>query len=263
MVLAALQLVGCSRNKPPPPSLESMALSRAMIGEVYERAGMPYTLPYRLFVPLGYDARKRYPLLVYLHGGGEGGADNLRPLSSHVASMISQRIQGIEPFFLLVPQCHENDQWVNRHDVPPYRNYDQSRVAESPASQMVFDVIERLKNRYSLDPARLYITGSSMGGSGTWDLMTRHPGVFAAGIPGTGVNDPNRASALKGTYIWAFHGDQDEVSPVANTRVMVQRLQSLGVEVRYSELRNVGHNSAAFVYYDPEVFRWLLAQRKH
>lgn len=261
IIAAACLQVGC-RPKVAPPNATAVALSKLLLADTYRRDDAPYSLPYRLHVPRKYDAHQRYPLVLYLHGADGRGEDNLRQLSDDVASLVSERVQSIEPFFVLVPQCAERDEWVNRHDSIPFHNYDQRRVPESSASRMTLDVIRAIQAKYAIDANRLYITGYSMGGSGTWDFVTRHPGVFAGAIPVSGVNDPSRASVLKGTAIWAFHGEKDKVSPATNTLAMVQELRRIGADIRYSEIKGVGHDSNRFAYQDINVLRWLLSQRR-
>jgi predicted peptidase len=104
--------------------------------------------------------------------------------------------------------------------------------------------------------------GFSMGGSGVWDMLMRHPGVFAAGIPITGVGDVSRASLLADTSIWAFHGELDEVSPATNGRLMFDALKKVGTKVRYTEYRGVGHASVGPALEESELFPWLFAQRR-
>lgn len=127
---------------------------------------------------------------------------------------------------------------------------------------MVLALVEDTAARFHVDRARIYVTGFSMGGSGTWDLVTRHPGTFAAAIPVSGVNDPSRAAAISDLPVWAFHGADDEVSPVENTRAMVDRLRRNGSAVRFTEVRGVGHGAAGHAYGAAETFRWLFAQRR-
>jgi predicted peptidase len=262
-VLAPLVSFSSScKDRPEPVDPLSTNLAKELRGDVYRRPGAAYPLPYRLFVPSGYDSARRYPLVLYLHGAGVWGDDNVRQLTTHVAELISPKRQAKDPAFVLVPQCPKGDEWVNRHDKPPFRNYDQSTVKESLASELVFEVLAQLKKTYAVDPRRIYVTGYSMGGSGTWDFVTRHPEVFAAAIPVTGVNDPRRAEAIARLPIWAFHGETDPVSPASNTRAMVERLRSLGAPVRYTELAGVGHDSDRAVYFDDAVYTWLFAQSK-
>lgn len=253
-------LLGCRDRGALSP--EARALAARMPLATFEGAGYAYPLPYRLFVPDGYDPRRAYPLVVYLHGGGGRGADGLRHLTADVAALISDRVQALERSFVLAPQCPEGDEWVNRSDRPPFSNYDQARVPESDAARMVLEVIRIVQGRYAIDPDRIYLTGPSMGGSGTWDLVTRHPHVFAAAVPITGVNDPSRAAAIADLPIWAFHGARDEISSVDNTRVMVAALRRLGSPVRFTELDGVGHDAWTPAYGSLDTYRWLFAQRR-
>jgi predicted peptidase len=120
-----------------------------------------------------------------------------------------------------------------------------------------------LPGRHPVDPDRVYLTGISMGGSGTWDFVTRHPGVFAAAVPVTGVGDPARAPVVAKLPIWAFHGTLDAISPVENARTMKRALEAAGsTHFRLSELEGVGHDSWRRAYGQLETFRWLLAQRR-
>ncbi len=253
-------LIGC-RDRAAPPS-QTRALTARMRSGTFEAAGFAYPLPYRLFVPGGYDAKRAYPLVLYLHGAGGRGADGAGHLSSDIAALISDRVQAIGPSFVLAPQCPTSDEWVNRHDRPPFSNYAQDRVAESDASKMTFEVLKLVGARYNVDARRLYVTGPSMGGSGTWDFITRHPHVFAAAVPVTGVNDPSRAPVIAELPIWAFHGSRDEISSVANTRAMVDALHRIGSPARVTELEGVGHESWLNVYSNLEMYRWLFAQRR-
>jgi predicted peptidase len=217
---------------------------------------------YRLFVPAGYSESRRYPLIVSLHGAGSHGTDNLRQLSPPVGVLID-RAQSIEPTFVLVPQDPKGDKWVTLSGDAPFRNYRQAERPQSEAAGLVIIGIDQLKEKYAIDPDRVYLTGGSAGGTGTWDLITRG-GVarFAAAVPITGANDPSRAAVIARLPIWAFHGANDSVAPVENTREMVANLRQLGSPVRYTEYPDVGHESWNRAYAEPELFPWLLAQRR-
>jgi predicted peptidase len=219
-------------------------------------------LPYRIYVPPSYRKERQYPLILYLHPGGLNGSDNLRQLTEDVQILISQDVQGIEPTFVLVPQCPEGDQWANgAMGNPPFHNYDHNAVPESASSKLTFRVLDEVLHDFRIDRSRLYVTGPSMGGSGTWDFLSRHPGVFAAGIPINGINDPSVASAYRDTPLWAFHGDVDTISPVSNTRSMIAAIQKVGGSPRYTEFAGVGHGCSALVYRNREMMRWLLSNR--
>ncbi len=233
-----------------------------MLAGKFSRAGLAYELPYRLFVPDGYTEARSYPLIVFLHPSGCNGTDNLRQLTPSVQVLVGPA-QRVEPAFVLAPQVPESDKWVSRAVGPPFRNYSQADRPESPAAQLVVRGVAELLAKYSIDADRVYLTGASAGGAGTWDLITRGGvGLFAAAVPITGANDPSRAEAIAHLPIWTFHGAQDELSPVDNTREMVARLRALGSPVKFTEYASVGHASWPRAYAEPELFPWLFAQKR-
>lgn len=217
---------------------------------------------YRLFVPAGHTPERRYPLIVSLHGAGSHGTDNLRQLSATVGAVIDNA-QAVEPSFVLVPQDPTGDKWVTGSGEAPYRNFRQAGRPQSAAAGLVLSGLAELERRYPIDPDRVYLTGGSAGGTGTWDLITRGGvGRFAAAVPVTGANDPTRAGEIARLPIWAFHGARDEVAPVENSREMVAALRALGSPIKYTEYPDVGHESWNRAYAEPELFRWLFAQRR-
>jgi predicted peptidase len=253
--------LGCHRAEEPIDP-EAMALARRMIVGKASRRGLEYDLPYRLYVPAGYDEKRQYPLIVYLHPTGSNGTDNVRQLDEPVAVLMG-KAQQHEPAFVLAPQCPLRDKWVSGAKGPPFRNYSQTERPQSPAAQLVLGALEDIRAKYSIDVDRIYLTGPSAGGAGTWDLVTRNGvGVFAAAVPITGANDPSRAPVIAKLSIWAFHGAKDEISPVQNTRAMVQALRALGSPVKYTEYPALGHFSWGAAYDEPELFPWLFAQRR-
>jgi predicted peptidase len=233
-----------------------------MVAGEFSAPNQALVVGYQLFVPASYSAAKRYPLIVSLHGAGSHGTDNLRQLSSTVGAVIDGA-QAVEPTFVLVPQDPTGDKWVTGSGEAPYRNFRQVDRAQSAAAGVVLAGIDELKSTYSIDPDRVYLTGGSAGGTGTWDLITRNGvGRFAAAVPITGANDPSRAAEIAQLPIWAFHGAQDNIAPVENSREMVASLRALGSPVKYTEYADVGHESWNRAYAEPELFRWLLAQKR-
>ncbi len=253
--MSLLPIQACDQQTPENPLVDKLE------GRIHSNAEYAYPLPYRLFVPANYDRTAAYPIVVYLHGGGARGRNNKKQLDEGAALAVSDEVQSIESSFVLAPQCPKGDQWVSAAHDPPFTNYDQTKVPESDASKMVFEIIAALQGEFSIDANRIYITGASMGGSGSWDLITRHPGIFAAAAPVTGVNDPSRASVIASLPVWAFHGELDRVSPVENTREMVAVLRQLGSPIKYSEFQGVGHNSWTPAYSSIELYQWMFAQR--
>jgi predicted peptidase len=259
-LLATLVLWACRHEAPLPPGAEELA-SRMLAGK-FSRPGMAYELPYRLFVPDGYSAARRYPLIVFLHATGSNGTDNVRQLTPPVGVLLG-RAQTLERAFVLVPQMPDSDKWVSGSVGPPFRNYHQESRPQSSGARLVLLGLDELSAHYAIDPDRIYLTGPSAGGAGTWDLITRSGvGRFAAAVPITGANDPSRAALIAALPIWAFHGVDDAVSPVENTREMVANLRALGSPVKYTEYPGVGHDSWDRAYAEPELFAWLFAQRR-
>jgi predicted peptidase len=262
-LLVAAALAACRSGGEPPVPPGAEALAARMLAGKFSRPGLGDDVHYRLFVPAHYSQSVRYPLIIFLHGAGSNGTDNVRQLSSPVAVLIG-RVQTIEPAFVLVPQDPKGDKWVSG-GAPgaPYPNYRQEDRPQSAAARLVLAGLDDLQAAYSIDPDRIYLTGGSAGGTGTWDLITRNGvGRFAAAVPITGVNDPTKAALIAQLPIWAFHGAKDDVAPAANAREMIASLRALGSPVKYTEYPDIGHESWDAAFAEPELFPWLFAQRR-
>jgi predicted peptidase len=218
------------------------------------------TLPYRLYVPRDYLQSKRYPLLTVLHGSGERGADNERQLVNGVLAFCEPRLQKAHPTFVIYPQCPDPARWVES-DWKAGR-YEMDQVPASAPLRAVVELIAAVGKEFSIDPAALLLAGLSMGGYGTWDLLGRHPGLFAAAMPICGGGDPAKAPLMKDVAVWAFHGGADEVVPVTGSRLMVNALRKAGGRVRYTEYPGVGHRAWERALVDRRAITWLLAQRR-
>ncbi len=168
-------------------------------------------LPYRLFIPANYSATKKYPLVLALHGSGESGIDNnLQISSSRLATSWADPVnQANYPCFVLAPQTDSG--WDN-----------------DPVMGTISTLLDSLSNEFSIDSNRLYVTGLSMGGFGTWDIITRFPNRFAAAVPMSGGWYPGSVTAETHTPIWNFHGALDLTVPVGNSRDMIEALRSIG-----------------------------------
>jgi len=218
-----------------------------------------HTLPYRLLKPAGYDPAIKYPLVVFLHGSGERGADNEKQMSHCIPQFASEENRKNNPCFLIAPQCPENSKWsdvdwdADAHTLPQ---------AMSDPGRLTIELVESIASEYSIDKKRLYITGLSMGGFGTWDLIARFPDLFAAAIPICGGADEATAEKIKHIPIWAFHGAKDVIVKPARSRNMVAALEKVGGKPKYTEYPHVGHDSWNPAYRDPESLKWLFAQTR-
>lgn len=226
-------------------------------GEGESRGGLT-TLKYRLLRPEGRHEGKR-PLVVFLHGAGERGDDNHKQLAWGRAFLRAAAKQGC---YVVVPQCPERMTWgAIRRNAAGRAEADEQAAPPAP-QRLVVELIVALTKEFDLDTQRLYITGLSMGGFGTWDLIQRHPTMFAAAIPICGGGAVGRADRMTSTPIWAFHGDKDETVPVDRSRQMVEAVKKAGGDVRYTEYPGVGHDSWVKAYAEPELLEWMLKQRR-
>jgi predicted peptidase len=216
-------------------------------------------LPYRLLKPKAVDPKAKYPLVIFLHGAGEKGTDNTKQLVHGMADFASDKIMADYPAYVIAPQCPDDKQWV---EVP--WTLDEHTMPEKPSVPLrqTLELIAALQKELPIDADRIYITGLSMGGFGAWDCVQREPKLFAACAPVCGGGDAAMAAKIKDVPIWAFHGDQDGVVKVRRSRDMVAALKAAGAEPKYTEYKGVGHDSWTATYRDPELYKWLFAQKR-
>lgn len=205
---------------------------------------------YLLFLPRGYgeDTSKKWPLMLFLHGAGERG-DNLALVAVHGPPKLVAS-QPDFPFILVSPQCPAGQTWDN---------------------ETLLALLDEVMADYAVDPTRVYLTGLSMGGFGTWSLGVSHPEKFAAIAPICGggevikvlLADPAKAPALRSLPVWAFHGAKDPVVNVEESQRMVNALKRAGCQdVRLTVYPEAQHDSWTETYNNPELFRWFLSHRR-
>jgi predicted peptidase len=216
-------------------------------------------LKYRLLKPKDYDANQKYPLVIFFHGAGERGDNNTAQLVHGMNNFASDEIREKYPAFVVAPQCPNDQKWA---DVD--WGADKHTMAKEPSKSMKLslELLAALQKEFSIDKDRLYVTGLSMGGYGTWDVIQRHPDMFAAAAPICGGGDTEGAKAMAKIPIWVFHGDKDTAVKVQRSRDMVAALKAAGSDVKYTEYPNVGHDSWTATYKDPKFYEWLFAQKK-
>lgn len=217
--------------------------------------GMPYTV----FFPSSMKKKRKYPLILFLHGAGERGMDNQKQLIHVVPHFISDSIQKEFTSIILVPQCPEEAYWapVKRNEWAMLSN-----GAVTMPMEKVIRILEKISMDERVDRNRIYVVGLSMGGFGTCDIISRRPEIFAAAAPICGGADLNSIIKFKGIPLWAFHGDSDPVVSVKLSRDLIYQLQQHGAKPKYTEYADMGHSVWDIAVRDPNFLPWLFSQHK-
>lgn len=218
------------------------------------------TFRYRLLKP--HNTSEPMPLVVFLHGAGERGTDNRLQLLYLPEQLAQDRWRTRFPCYVLAPQCRPDRKWMNVDWSAP----GDPQMPSEPSEQLlaVMQMLEKTIAEENIDRSRIYLTGLSMGGFGTFDLAIRKPQLFAAVSPICGAADPARITVLKDHPIWIVHGDQDQAVPVERSRSAAAALRAAGGHPIYVELPGVGHNSWNPAWQDEDgVLPWLFRQRRN
>ena len=201
-------------------------------------------IDYLLYLPENYKASKEtYPLMLFLHGAGERGK-NLEALKVHGPPMLADKGKSF-PFVLVSPQCPEGDWWTDSKQI-----------------ETLNALLDDIVSRYRIDKDRIYVTGLSMGGFGTWQLAIQYPDRFAAIAPVCGGGDPLLANRLGPLPIWVFHGAKDSVVPFKKSEEMVEALKKAGNNVKFTVYPETDHNSWTETYNNPKLYEWFLQQKR-
>ncbi len=244
------------------------------------------SIPYRFFAP-SQKKNQLYPLIIALHGAGERGSDNEAQIKYHkLATVWAEPVNQIKhPCFVIAPQCPKNNRWVDAdwdQDAFDFRSTPISNELET-----VNNLIETIIKKYPVDKNRIYVTGLSMGGFGTWYMLMKYQSRFAAAIPMSGAGDPKMACEISHIPIWNFHGDMDKAVPVEGSRLMIKALgkcrdkalfipnlnskevlgnkeltnKIMSSNLIYTEYKGKGHVIWKESYDNPLVREWLFSKR--
>jgi predicted peptidase len=199
------------------------------------------TLRYLLYLPPEYaaDEAKKWPLVLFLHGSGERG-DDLEKVKLHGPPKLLAAKPDL-PAIVVSPQCPADSRW---------------NAAE------LAKLVDELANTYRVDQQRLYVTGLSMGGAGTWSLLAEYPDLFAAAVPICGRGDVSAAEKIAKTPTWVFVGGKDRPQTVTGNEEMVAALKKAGANVQFKLYPDLPHDCWTVTYEDPKVWEWLLAQKR-
>lgn len=267
-VLSLLLLAGCLFHATSAfgQKRETGFLNRSVsIGDVSYR--------YQVYLPADYTAKKKWAVILFLHGAGERGQDGVLPTDHGIATAIRRHAVRF-PAVVVFPQCRADSVWAGAMERNAMR------------------VLEETVKEFNGDPSRLYLTGNSLGGYGTWQFAARHPGKFAAIAPvAGGIVPPAKflllpeivelerkgdsyiailksdnpyagvARLIGKTPVWIFHGETDTVVAVTEARKMAEALKAAGGNVKYTEYADKGHGITDAAYAEPEFAAWLLSQK--
>lgn len=237
MSLAALLMVATSTGGI--ANAQAAAASAQQAKTFKARITITAKLEYLLSLPADYaGSRKRWPLVLFLHGSGESGT-NLDKVKVHGPPKIVEA-KGSFPFILVSPQS-------------PGRGWN---------PDVLNALLDKLIKQYRVDKDRVYITGLSMGGYGTWALAAAHPEKFAAIAPICGGGNPADAAKLAKLPIWVFHGAKDTTVPLRRSEEMVEAIKAAGGNPRFTVYPEAAHDAWTATYDNPEFYEWLLAQKR-
>jgi predicted peptidase len=200
-------------------------------------------IKYVVYIPPVYDAKKAIPAIVFLNGMGECGSDGLKQVGQGIGTAV---LFGVEkwPFIIIFPQ--KQDTYANWED----------------EDDMVMAILEKTRKEYDIDNSRIYLTGISQGGHGTWTIGAKHADLFAAIAPICGWGDEEIAKKLTKMPIWAFHGDADDAVSVESSRKMSEYLKTSGGSCKLTIYPGVGHNSWDKAYREEKLGEWFLEHKK-
>ncbi len=214
------------------------------------------TLYYRQLFP-DADTMRKYPLVIFLHGSGERGHDNEAQLKWGVMNFATDQNMVLHPALVIAPQCPDRMSWSNFS-----RNDMKLQSIPSKPMELLIELIHKLVKTMPVDSDRIYITGLSMGGYGTYDAIERYPNLFAAAVPVCGAGDTSKATSIKHLPIWIYHGAED---PAVNPKYSLQMLEALtraGAHPGFTQLPETGHFSWLAAYSDALMMEWLFRQHK-
>jgi predicted peptidase len=257
------------------PIAASVAFSLCLLGTAFARKSETgfldrtisvggETYRYQVFVPSNWNKHAKWPVILFLHGAGERGDDGVLQTDVGIGHALRKTVASF-PFVVVMPQCRLNRSWTE------------------PAMQVqALAALSAEMKEFHGDPDRVYLTGISMGGYGTWDMAAKYPRRFSAFVPVcagivppdkfpiigvTLAKDPNvadpyaeTARRIGSTPVWIFHGDADPAVPVEESRKMYAALQAVHASVKYTEYPGVGHDSWLKAYAEPDLPSWLLQQ---
>ncbi|MBX2965536.1 MAG: prolyl oligopeptidase family serine peptidase [Cyclobacteriaceae bacterium] len=225
-----------------------------------------HVLPYRILYPDDYKKGKKYPVVLFLHGAGERGDNNVSQLIHGSKLFANAENRKKFPAIVIFPQCAKESYWsaveVDRTQTPFTLAFDYTKPI-TPPLQAAIELLQRIIQQGSVDQSRIYITGLSMGGMGTFEAVYRYPNLFAAAMPICGGADLNAYDErVVKVPFRVFHGADDAVVSVDQSQKIVEKLKTLNVAVEYIEYPGVNHNSWDKAFAEPDYLSWMFSRKR-
>lgn len=230
ILIVAINFFGCSNS-----SVVKMNEGKQTAQSFEGKYQKEVKLNYLLYLPKDYEQKDKVPLLLFLHGAGERG-DNLELVKVHGPAKLVEQGKDF-PFVIVSPQCPKDQRW-------------------NPVDLIA--LLDHIISKYKIDESRIYVTGLSMGGNGTWKLAAEIPNRIAAIIPICGWGDPFAAMMMGKIPVWVFHGAKDVVVPLKSSEEMVEVMKRNGGEVKFTVYPEANHDAWTETYNNSEIYEWLL-----
>jgi predicted peptidase len=220
-----------------------------------------WAMPYRLFRP---EAAGKLPLVLFLHGSGGLGGDNVKQMA--LGNVFGTRVWTLPenqkrfPCYVVVPQTDRG--WIRYQDPSPADSIARPIPGLGDGARLALEIVDGLRREFAIDERRIYVTGQSMGGAGTWHMTAHRPQLFAAAVACCGSPTKEAAVDSIGTPLWNFHGDADKNVPLSASRDRIASLRKAGGHPLHTEYAGVGHNVWEWAYTEPAVVEWMFSKRR-
>jgi len=234
--------------------------------KLYEKAAFTFendTLNYRILKPLNYDSNKQYPVLLFLHGAGERGDDNSSQLTHGGRLFLDTYNRKKYNSWIIFPQCSTDDRWANLVNDDWDLNFKDTLTKPNKSLNLVIRFMDEFIQKKQVDTQRIYVSGLSMGGMGTFEILYRRPNMFAAATPICGNGSTGLATMYaEKVSIWIFHGSDDKVVSPNHSLNMANAIIKSGGSPKLTLYEHVGHNSWDNVFAEENYLKWIYSKVK-
>lgn len=224
------------------------------------------TLPYRILFPKSFDSSKKYPVIFFLHGRGESGSNNEDQLRNGGGLFLKPELRTGYPCIVIAPQCPADSYWSNvkiTTDTAGKRNFSfRKKGRPTKAMRMLLGLVDRILEKPFIDSTQIYAGGLSMGGMGTFELLRRKQGVFAAAFAICGGDEPSNVKKYDDVSLWIFHGGKDDIVSPEFSEAIVRKLEKRKADVKFSLYPEANHNSWDPAFAEPDLMPWLFSKTR-